>query len=166
MESEHFFSLADPHFWVLISTIGFCWVVFKFGRAPVLGALDDRSSKIKAALEEAEKLKSEAQELLADVQKKHRDAIQTSQKIIDSARETAERLQHEAAQKLAESITRRETQLLERIRRAEAAAVKELRDQAADIAARSSELLLQDALAKRNPKLVDEAIAAIPGQLA
>jgi F-type H+-transporting ATPase subunit b len=166
MAHENFFSLNDPHFWVLISTIGFAAVVWKKGRAPFVSFLDARTAKIKAALDEAERLKTEAQDLLADVQRKHRDAIQTSQKIIDAARENAARFQQESEQKLTESLKRREEQLLERIRRAEASATQELRDQAADIAAKSAEILLQDALSKRSSKLVDEAIADLPQQAA
>lgn len=166
MAHENFFSLNDPHFWVLISTIGFAALVWKKGRTPMTSYLDARTTKIKATLDEAERLKNEAQDLLADVQRKHRDAIQTSQKIIDAARENAVRLQRESEQKLQDSMKRREAQLLERIRRAEAAAMQELRDQAADIAAKSAEMLLQDALPKRQSKLVDEAIAEIPAQAA
>jgi F-type H+-transporting ATPase subunit b len=167
MEAGHaLFSLNDPHFWVLLATVGFAFVAFRMGKAPVLSLLDGRTAKIRAALDEAERLKAEAQELLADVQKKHRDALQTSQKIIESARETAARVQKEAEQKLSDSVKRREEQLIDRIKRAEAAAVQELRDKAADIAARSAEILLHEALSKRSSKLVDEAIADIPGQLA
>jgi F-type H+-transporting ATPase subunit b len=150
--------LHDTAFWVAIATVGFALVGFKVGRKPLLDMLDARTAKIRADLEEAERLKNEAQELLADSQKKHRDAIQTSQKIVDAARETSARIQKEAEQKLADSMKRKETQLLERIKRAELAAVEELRHQAADLAAKSAEVLLHDAMGKRGAKLVDEAI--------
>ena len=166
MSQEGFLSLTNPETWVFFAAVGFAALIWKKGRAPLLSFLDARTAKIKAALDEAERLKNEAQDLLADVQRKHRDAIQTSQKIIDAARENAARLQRESEQKLTDSMKRREEQLLERIRRAEAAAMQELRDEAADIAAKSAELLLQDALPKRSSKLVDEAISEIPAQAA
>jgi F-type H+-transporting ATPase subunit b len=166
MAHEGFLSLTDAHTWVFFATVGFVVLVWKKGRGPMLAFLDARTAKIKAALDEAERLKNEAQDLLADVQRKHRDAIQTSQKIIDAARENAVRLQRESEEKLADGMKRREAQLMERIRRAEAAAMQELREQAADIAAKSAEMLLQDALPKRASKLVDEAIADIPAQAA
>ncbi len=166
MSKDGFLSLTDPHTWVLIATIGFAFVIWKKGRAPLLAFLDARTAKIKAALDEAERLRTEAQDLLADMQRKHRDAIQTSQKIIDAARENAQRLQKDSERKLEDAMKRREAQLIERIKRAEASALQELRDQAADIAAKSAELLLQDALPKRSSKLVDEAIADIPAQAA
>ena len=166
MAHESFLSLSNPETWVCFAAIGFAAVIWKKGRAPMMAFLDARTAKIKAALDEAERLKNEAQDLLADVQRKHRDAIQTSQKIIDAARENAVRLQRESEQKLADSMKRREAQLLERIRRAEASAMQELREQAADIATKSAELLLQEALPKRASKLVDDAIAEIPAQAA
>lgn len=155
----------DTHFWVLLATVLFAIVAFKKGKAPLLAMLDGRTARIKSDLDEAERLKAEAQELLAECQKKHRDALQTSQKIIDTARETALRLQKEAEDKLAESLKRREAQLIERISRAEENAIEELKQQAADIAARAAETLLEEAIAKRGPKLVDEAIAEIPSKL-
>ena len=157
--------LLDPHFWVLLSTLAFACLAWKYSRKPALDTLDARTAKIQAALDEAERLKTEAQDLLADMQKKHRDAIHTAQKIIDTAKETAARIQKDAEHKLADGIKRKEAQLIDRIKRAEAAAVQEIRDQAADIAAKSAEILLHDALPKRSSKLVDESIADIPRQL-
>lgn len=159
-------SLNDPTFWVALSTALFVVVAFKLARKPVLAMLDARTAKIKASLEEAEALKAQAQELLAEAQKNHRDAIQTSQKIIDSAKETALRIQKDAEQKLSDSLARKEEQLLERIKRAEASAVTELRNQAADIAAKSAEIVLLETLSKRSAKLVEEAIDELPGKLA
>ncbi len=166
MSGEHLFSLDDPHFWVLLATVAFALIAFKKGRAPLLSMLDSRTSRIKTNLEEAERLRNEAQEILADAQRKHRDAIQTSQKIIDTARQTSERLAKESAQRLEDSMNRKETQLLDRIKRAETAAVDELRHQAADLATRAAELLLQESMPKRGSKLVDEAIAELPAKLA
>lgn len=166
MAVEHSAGLVgDTNFWVLISTAIFALIAYKKGRKPILEMLDSRTARIKRELEEAERLRIEAQDLLSDSQKKHRDAIQTAQKIIDNAQHTAQRLEEEAQSKMEESLKRREEQLLDRISRAEAAAVQELRDQAADIASRAAEILLEDALAKKGGKLVDDAIAEIPKRL-
>lgn len=156
---------ADSNFWVLLSTVIFAIIVWKKGRLPILGVLDNRTARIKKELDEAERLRIEAQDLLSESQKKHRDAIQTAQKIIDNAQQTAKRLEETSRTKLEESLKRREEQLLDRIARAEAAAIQELRDQAADIATRTAEVLLEDALNKKGGKLVDDAIAEIPERL-
>jgi len=155
----------DPHFWVLLATIVFVAVAYKKGRAPLLKLLDDRTRRIGAELEEARNLRAQAQELLNDAQRKHRDAIQTSQTILDNAKEGAALLAKEAEQKLAENMARRETQLLSRITRAEQAAVQELRTQAADLASRAAEKLLQENPQKFGGKLVEDAINDLSGIL-
>ena len=157
--------VGDTNFWVLISTAIFGLIAYKKGRKPILEMLDTRTARIKRELEEAERLRIEAQDLLSDSQKKHRDAIQTAQKIIDNAQHTAQRLEEEAQGKMEDNLKRREAQLLDRIARAEATAVQELRDQAADIASRAAEILLEEALTKKGGKLVDDAIAEIPKRL-
>jgi F-type H+-transporting ATPase subunit b len=164
MEEETSF-LADPHSWVLFSTIIFAIIAYVKGKQPLLSMLDARTARIKTDLAEAERLKQEAQTLLADYQKKHRDAVQIAQKIIDNAQAAAVQMQKDAEVKLSDNLKRRETMLLERIARAEAAAVQELRHQAADIAATAAEKLLAEAMSKRGTKLVNEAIEELPQRL-
>lgn len=164
-EEHHGSLLADPHTWVLFSAILFVIVAWKKGKAPLLKMLDARTARIKSELEEAARLKDEAQELLADCQKKHSDAVQTAQKIMDNATEAAALIQKETEGKLAENLQRREALLLERIARAEAAAVRELRHQAADIAAAAAEKLLAEAMPKSGAKLVNETIEELPKRL-
>ncbi len=165
MSEGHGNFLADPHTWILFSAVVFAAVAWKKGKAPLLKMLDGRTARIKSELEEAERLKNEAQALLADYQQKHRDAVQTAQDIIEAAEEAVTDIYREADLKLTEKIKRHEEMLMDRIARAEAAAVNALRNQAADIAAAASEKLLADALAKRGPKLVDEAIEELPKRM-
>jgi F-type H+-transporting ATPase subunit b len=165
METEPTGLLADPHTWVLFSTIVFAIIAYIKGKKPLLTLLDSRTARIKHDLEEAARLKNEAQAVLADYQKKHRDAVATAQKIIDNAQESVTLMQKDAEQKLAENLKRRETMLLERISRAEASAVQELRNQAADIAANAAHKLLIDALGKGDARLIDAAIGELPARL-
>lgn len=165
MAAEHAGLLADSNFWVLLAAVSFAAIAWKKGRKPILDMLDARTERIRSELEEAERLRIEAQDLLSETQKKHRDALQTAQKIIDNAKRNAEALEADAHKRLEESLKRREEQLIDRIQRAETAAVQELRNQAADIAARAAEIMLEDALDKRGVKLVDEAIEDLPARL-
>lgn len=153
--------LHDSTFWVLLATLLFVIIVATKGRAAILSKLDLRTAKIRSDLDEAAFLRSEAEKLLADMQFQYSEAIETSQKIINTAKESAARMTAAAESKNKESLERRENQLMERIARAEATAVQELRTQAADLAARSAEILLQEAMSKRGAKLVDESIADI-----
>ena len=165
METEPTSFWADPHSWVLLSTSVFVIIAWIKGRKPLLSMLDTRTARIKNDLDEAARLKSEAQALLADYQKKHKDAVEIAQKIIDNAQESVVLMQKDAEQKLSESLKRRETQLLERIARAETAAIQELRHQAADIAANAAGKLLAEAMDKRDTKLIEAAIEELPARL-
>ena len=162
---EHAGLLADPHTWVLFSAILFGVIVWKKGKQPLLKILDGRTARIKTELEEAARLRCEAQELLTDYQQKHRNAVQTAQEIINSAKETANLIQQETEQKLTKNLKRREELLLERITNAETAAVHELRHQAADIATSTAEKLLTETMDERSSKLVDKAIEELPQRL-
>lgn len=163
MAAEHATGLlGDTYFWVFLATVGFAALAYKKGKAPLLNMLDARTERIRVELAEAERLRNEAQDILAECQRKHRDALQTSQKIIDNAKETAAAIEKETMSRLAETMKRREEQLIERIARAETAAVSEIRTQAADIATRAAEVLLTDTLAKNGGRLVQEAIEEIP----
>ena len=165
MDAEPTGFFADPHAWVLLSTIVFAVIAWVKGKKPLLDMLDSRTARIKHELDEAERLKNEAQQLLADYQKKHREAVATAQKIIDNAQESVALMQKQAEEKLTENMKHRETHLLERIARAEAAAVQELRYQAADIAANAAKQLLSESMDKRGVKLVDAAIEELPARL-
>ncbi len=155
----------NAEIWILFSALIVWGAIWAKGRKPLLAALDGRTARIKADLEEAERLKNEAEQLLADYKKKHEDALETAKKIIENAEETVAALHKKSEQDITESLKRHETMLMERIARAEKAAVEELRHQAADIASAAAEKLLTGAMAKHGSKLVDEAIKSLPAKM-
>ncbi len=155
----------NPEIWILFSALLVWGALWAKGRKPLLDALDNRTARIKADLEEAERLKAEAEQLLADYKKKQDDAVETAKKIIENAEETVSVMKKKVEQDIADSLKRHETMLMERISRAEAAAVQDLRHQAADIAAAAAEHLLTGAMAKHGDKLVDQAIKDLPQKM-
>ncbi len=156
---------SDPSFWVFLATVIFAIVMVKYARAPLFKLLDERSDKIRRELEEAEKLRVEAQTMLAEYQRKHRDAMQTADEIIAHAKEQAERIRTESVDALEAALERREAQLLDRISRAELAALQEVREQAADISAAAARQLVVEALTKDSDTLVDKTIKDLPKRL-
>ena len=66
--------LHDASLWLLLSFIIFAGVVFKFGKGALLKMLDDRITGIREEIETAENLRVEAKEMLAQYQRKHKDA--------------------------------------------------------------------------------------------
>lgn len=157
--------LEDPYFWIVLSTIIFVAIIIQKGSPILLNALDNRSKKISDELDQAEKLRVEAQELLAEYQRKHRDAVKMAEGIISQAKDQAKIIQKETQTKMDDSLKRREAQLVERISRAELSAVQEVREQAADIASAAAESLVITALSKTGSKLIDTSITDLPKKL-
>jgi F-type H+-transporting ATPase subunit b len=149
--------LTDPEIWVALAFIVFVGGLGFIGVHRMLAkALDDRSARIKAELDEARKLKDEAAELLAEYQRKRQAAEGEAQDIIAGAKAEAERLAAEAKTRIEDFVARR-TKLAEtKIAQAEAQAAADVRSAAAEAAVAAAEKILS-AEAKGN--LASELIA-------
>jgi F-type H+-transporting ATPase subunit b len=133
----------DPEFWVALAFVIFVGVLVKFGVPKMaLSALDARGDRIKQALDEAHRLRSEAQAVLAQYQQKRAEAEKEAQAIIASARVEAERLAGEAKGKVEEFIARRTKMAEAKIAQAEAQALADVRAAAADAAVAAAEKIL------------------------
>jgi F0F1-type ATP synthase membrane subunit b/b' len=104
--------IARPELWIAVAFVAFFVVIWKPLRSSLLGGLDARAERIRRELDEAQRLREEAQGLLADFQRKQRDAIQEADAIVARAKSEAERLQREAKAKLDSDLKRREEQAL------------------------------------------------------
>ena len=156
----------DPEFWVAVAAVIFIAVVWKPARKSLIGSLDDRAARIRADLDEAQRLRVEAEQLLADYQQKQRAATTEAQAIVAHAREEAERIAAQAAHDLDQSLARRQRLAEERIAQAEANAVAEIRSAAVDVAiAAAREVIIAETEAAHGAGLLDAAIAALPQQL-
>ena len=154
--------LHDAHTWVAISFVLFFGIVLKFGKGALISMLDKRIGEIKEEIKSAEALRIEAQELLAQYQRKHRDAMQESKKIIDNAQKQAEKIRELAESELAETMERREKQLQERLQRLEQSAINEIQKYAADLAIQATAEIIANKLDKQaNDRLIDQAIKDI-----
>lgn len=157
---------AAPELYVAIAF----FIVVGFAARPVgrgiIAALDMRREKIKGRLDEAHRLREDAQEMLAVYQRKQRDAMKDAEDIMAHARAEAQRMAEQAARDLEDSVKRREQQALDRIAQAEAEALKEVRNLAVDIAMAASRKLIAESInAKQASALVDQAIKELPGKL-
>jgi F-type H+-transporting ATPase subunit b len=133
----------DPEFWVLLAFVIFLGILVKFGVPKLaLSALDERSDRIKRALDEAQRLRSEAEAVLAQYQKKRVEAETEARAIIVNARVEAERLAGEAKGKVEEFIARRTKMAESKIAQAEAQALADVRAAAADAAVAAAEKIL------------------------
>jgi F-type H+-transporting ATPase subunit b len=160
----HLFS--DPEFWVAVAAAIFVAGVWRPARRALVGSLDGRATRIRGELEEARKLRDEAEQLLAGYQRKEREAAAEAQAIIGQAREQAERIAAQSARDLEQALARRQLLAEERIAQAEAKAVGEIRAVAVDVAiAAARAVIAAETDAERGGGLIDAAIAALPQQL-
>lgn len=157
----------DPKFWVLISFVLFIGFLIYQGVPGMIGkALDSRAAAIRAELDEARRLREEAQQLLADYQRKSREAEEEAKIIIDQAKREADNLAAETRKALAEQLERRTKAAEDKIARAEAQAVSEVRAAAVDLAVATSERILKNRLTGDSASsLTDAAIVDLKGKL-
>lgn len=133
----------EAEFWVAVAFVLFVLALFRVGaHRSVLGLLDDRGARIQAEFDEARRLRSEAQALLAEYQRRQREAEAEAQALIRSAEAEGERLQAEARTKVEEFVARRTKMAEAKIAQAEAQAVAEVRSAAAEAAVAAAEKIL------------------------
>ncbi len=154
--------LQDSHIWYIFSFVIFAGIIFKYGIPALNNLLDGRIEQIKKDIEEAESLRVEAQEMLAQYQRKHRDAVQESESIIANAKENAKQFKEKAEAELDEIIKRREAQLEDRLERMKQNAINEIQSHAADLAINATRQIIIEKLDKKaNAQLVGQAIENI-----
>lgn len=162
--SEPFLQQAET--WVAAAFIIFVLALARpVGRA-MTSSIDKRADAIKAELDEAQRLREEAQHTLAEYQRKQRDALAEAEGILAEAREEAKRL-HKASQERSEqSLERREQQALDMIAAAEARAVADVRALTADIAIDATRRILTEVVeGQKGDELVNQAIREVPAKL-
>jgi F-type H+-transporting ATPase subunit b len=156
----------DVEFWIALAFIVAVVVLVKKAAPGITGGLDARAARIKEEIEEAKRLRAEAEATLADYQRKQRDALAEAQSIVTRAKEDAERIGREAEAELDAALKRREASTMDKIAQAEAKALAEVRNVAVDVAIETTKLLLVQSLdKKRASTLIDQAIEELPQRL-
>lgn len=153
-------------FLLLVSLIILIAIVYKPLSRIILGALDGHATKVRAELDEAKRLREEAQSLLAEHQRRLAAGKDQAQAIVEHARAEVQRQSERHRVELEASLQRRAEQAMERIAREEARALQEVRTHAATLAIRTTERLLADQLdGQRGRVLLDDAIAEVGRKL-
>ncbi len=156
----------DTSLWVAISFVIFAAIIFVLGRKSVTASLDCKIEEIKSEIENAERLRVEAQELLAQYQRKQRDAEKEAGEMLEHAKKQAKQLKKDAEKELAVSMDRREDQLAERLKRIEENAISEIQSHAADLAVTASqEMIIKTLDDTLNASLNEKTIKGIAKQI-
>ncbi len=137
----------DPETWVAIA---FVILMVVFGYLGVfksaMTALDHRAERIKAELDDARRLKDEANKLLGEYKARRASAEREAQDIISSAKAEAERIAAEAKTKMEDFVARRTKTAESKIAQAEAQAVADVRAAAANAAVTAASTILSQSV--------------------
>ena len=158
---------AEPRTWVALAFIMFFVL---FGRklwSALAGMLDDRGAKVRAELDEAARLRREAEAMLRDAEQRRTEALAEAKALIEGAQAEAARVSAAAMAEAEASARRREQMAVDRIAAAEKAAVDEVRLTAAEVATVAARQVIADGLtADADARLIDHAITQLPSALA
>ena len=157
----------DTNLWVLVAFLLVIGLLLSQGVARrITGSLDARADGIRSQLDEARGLREQAQSLLADYQKRQREAEDEAAAIIDQAKADAKALTKDANRKAEASLARRTQAAEDRIARAEAQAIAEIRGEAAHLSvAAAREIIAGRVDARAKAALTDKAIAEVGQRL-
>ena len=137
----------EAEFWVAIAFVILMGVFAYFGiHRTVLQALDHRSDRIRAELDDARRLKEEAAKLLAEYRARHASAEREAQDIIASAKAEAGRIAVEARTKMEDFVARRTKTAESKIALAEAQALADVRAAAANAAVEAASTILSQSV--------------------
>ena len=154
-------------FWVAVSFVVFLAILYYY-KVPrlIAKALDDRAEAIRRELDEARRLRQDAQDLLAEYQSKHRNVAAEADAIVEQARREAEAFAQETRTALNSLLERRTKAAQEKIARAEAQALDDVRARAVDAALAAAEKILREKVDGRDGALLlDQSIRDLKARL-
>ena len=155
--------LSDPTYWVLFAVIAFLFLLTFVGVWKKIGqSLDTRADGIRNELDEARRLREEAQALLASYQRKAKEAEAQADDIVAQARRDAEAMAAESRRELAARLERRARAAEAKIEAAEAQALGEVKARAAELAVEMTEDMLRNNLtAADKTRLFKDGLAGL-----
>src|SRR3974390_38290 len=135
--------MLEAEFWVALAFFLFLGVLAYYGvHHKLVHGIDSRRDRIRAELDEARRLKEEAEALLASYERKQQEVEREARAIIAGAKAEAERIAGEAGARLEELIARHARMAEEKIGKAEAQALADVRSAASDAAVAAAEAIL------------------------
>lgn len=161
------FNPKGAEFYVLVALVVFLAIVWKVGGfSQFAKGLDSRGERIQRELDEAKALREEAEALLADYQRRRKEAEIEAEAMITAARTEAERLRADSIAKAEEFVARRTKLAEQKIGLAEAQALAEVRAVAAEAAVKAASSMLAGRMqGEEGAKAMAAAIAEVTTKL-
>lgn len=146
--------MIDAKFFVALAFVIFIGLIWRPVGRFIGKALDARIDKIKAELNEALRLKEEAEYALKDIQAKNRKANEEAEEILSRAKHEANRIISSAQAEMENTIQRRTELALQKISQAESLVIKEMKDNAVDITISAARTIIMENLSRESAEEV------------
>jgi F-type H+-transporting ATPase subunit b len=148
--------------WGTFSFVVLFLVMWKFAFPAVNKQMQARTERIRNNIDEAQKVRNEAEEILADYQRQLADARGEANRIIEEARQAAEQLRHDMVRRADEEVAELRQRNAADLQTAQERAIGQLQSQVRSIALELAEKVIGANLDKdRNLALVDQYIAEL-----
>lgn len=149
-------------FWTTVTFALLLVVLWRFAWGPILGALEAREEAIQRTIDDAERLHAEAEALLQEHEKKLAETRQAGNRILDEARQAGENLKQDVLEKARGEADQILARAGRRIELETEEALQTIRAQAADLALRAAEKILERTIDDADHRrLTDEAVAEL-----
>ena len=157
----------DSNIVVTISFVIFIAILGYYGvHTLIIDQLDKRADGIRGELDEARRLREEAQATFAEFERRQKEVAARAEDIVEHARVDAREAAERAKADVAESITRRLKAADEQIAMAEANAVKQVRNKAVTVAVAAAADVLRERIGDdKAAALIDESIEKVGNRL-
>ena len=158
--------LENPETWILVAFVIFIGLVSKKAYTAITSALDSRGTRINEELEQATRLREEAQALLAQYERQQRGLSEETEAMLVRARRDSEALVESGVARLNEQLIQREKQALQNIAHSEAQVINEVRAVASDITMAAAAQLISENLDKPQAEtLINDSISSLQNRL-
>jgi F-type H+-transporting ATPase subunit b len=149
----------DTAIWTVVVFVAMLWILRQKAWGPILEGLKKREQTIRSSLEEAKKTRDEMERMRADFQKELAEAHQQIPKLMEDARKKAEEMSNEMRAKAAADIQAERQRLRHEVEMAKDQAIKEIWEQAAQLATLISARAIGRSLTEEDHRrLLDEAM--------
>ncbi len=136
--------LHEPTFWVTVAFVAFIALAYKKVAAIGTKALDGRAERIRVELDEARRLREEAEALLAEYKRRQGDYLKEAETILAAARRDADALSSYTEKELRAALDARMKQAVEKIAQEESRAVADVRNHVVDISLAAARNIIAD----------------------
>ena len=152
--------------WTWVTFIIVLGILYKVALKPILNAIDSRENSIRSDLEEAQKQRDEAQELLEEHKQMVDKAEAEAQKLFKESQALADKARQETLDKAREESDKLLDKAKAEIEKEKDSALTSLKEEVADLAIGAAEKILSANLDESKQKaVVDEYIKSMPKSL-